>query len=124
MRARTLDHSDADGGATDPDPTPKQVKPKLVTRPTDVPEQVWSDWIAHRRGKRATVTETAMDGIRREAKAAGMSLADALAHAVAQGWQGFRAEWVVQHHRALSRNGVIPKTIPKDYYSGDAVQDL
>jgi len=63
-------------------------------RPPDVPESVWNDWVALRKAKRAKVSLTALQGLRREAAKAGMSLAAALEHAVTQGWQGFRADWV------------------------------
>lgn len=62
-------------------------------RPADVPPQTWIDWLAHRKSKRAPVTETALAGIRREAGLAGITLAAALEHSQAQGWQGFRADW-------------------------------
>ena len=40
------------------------------------------------------ITDTAIDGIRREADKAGMTLADALAMCCKRGWQGFEADWV------------------------------
>lgn len=72
----------------------REPRSSLPPKPDDVPEAVWRDWLAVRKGKRAAVTETAVDRIRVEAKSAGMLLADALAMATANGWQGFRADWV------------------------------
>lgn len=63
-------------------------------KPEGVAEQVWVDFLAHRKAKRAPVSETVIAGIRREAEKAGWSLEDALAEIVARGWQGFKAEWV------------------------------
>jgi hypothetical protein len=57
-------------------------------------EQVWRDFVAHRKTKRASLTQTAMDGIAREATAAGWPLESALREAILRGWQGFKAEWV------------------------------
>jgi hypothetical protein len=50
--------------------------------------------MAMRKAKRAPLTQTALDGIQREAAKAGMGLHDALAMCCARGWQGFKADWV------------------------------
>lgn len=77
-------------------------KPKATTqskassKPDDVSSQVWSDWIAHRKAKRATVSSTVVDSVRREAQRAGWTLEAALVEVVARGWQGFKAEWVLK----------------------------
>ena len=67
-----------------------------VARPNDVGEQVWADFVALRRAKRAPLTPTALAGIRREVDKAGWELEDALSECVARGWQGFKADWIVE----------------------------
>lgn len=62
--------------------------------PDDVSGDVWSDFLALRRAKKAPLTETALAGIRREADKAGWSLEAALSECVVRGWQGFKADWV------------------------------
>lgn len=100
---RTKDQGGKRAAAREPLTDPKSETP---SRPEDVPEQVWADWLAHRRRKRATVTQTAIEGIQREAKAAEMTLAAALEHSIAQGWQGFRADWVKGNAgKATNANG-------------------
>lgn len=74
----------------------KDSRANPVVAPNDVPESVWSDFVAMRKAKRAPITETAIAGIRREADAAGMTLAEALAMCCERGWQGFNAGWVVR----------------------------
>lgn len=59
-----------------------------------VPDQIAIDWIAHRRAKRATPTRTAIDGIARQAEAAGLYLGDALGMCCELGWTGFKADWL------------------------------
>lgn len=66
---------------------------KRATRPQDVSAELWNDWIAHRRAKRATATQTALDQLRNEADKAGQSLSDVMRQCIAQGWTGFRASW-------------------------------
>lgn len=65
-----------------------------IERPAIVSELVWSDFMAMRKAKRAPLTQTALDGIEREAQKAGMALTDVLALCCARGWQGFKADWV------------------------------
>ena len=68
-------------------------RPALATRPAEVSEQVWSDFLALRKTKRAPFTETALSGICRESEKAGLSLQCTLEMCCQRGWQGFRAEW-------------------------------
>lgn len=67
---------------------------RMVSRPEDVEETVWNDFLVIRKAKKAPLTATALVGIEREAKAAGLSLAEALAMCCSRGWQGFKAEWI------------------------------
>lgn len=62
--------------------------------PDGVSPQVWSDWLALRKAKKAAVTTTAVDGVRSEAIKAGLSLQEALETCCRQGWAGFKAAWV------------------------------
>jgi hypothetical protein len=52
------------------------------------------DFTALRRAKRAPITQTAIDGIKREATKAGLTLESALAMCCERGWTGFKAEWL------------------------------
>lgn len=69
-------------------------KKTKVGRPSDVDEQIWEDWLQLRKTKKAPVTQTAIDGISREAMKAGYTLEQALEACCSNGWQGFKAEWV------------------------------
>ncbi|MDR1351531.1 MAG: YdaU family protein [Zoogloeaceae bacterium] len=62
-------------------------------KPPDVPDQVWTDFLAIRKARRAPLTPTALDGIEREAVKAGIPIAEALTVCVFRGWQSFRADW-------------------------------
>ena len=69
-------------------------KALAVDCPDHVPVQVWSDFLEHRKQKRAPVTQTALQGIVREAEKAGWSLEAALTETMVRGWQSFKAEYV------------------------------
>jgi uncharacterized protein YdaU (DUF1376 family) len=65
-----------------------------VAPPVGVTDSVWQDWLSLRKAKRAAVTQTAIDGIEREARKAGVSLQSALETCCARGWTGFKADWL------------------------------
>jgi hypothetical protein len=64
-----------------------------IACPADVPAGVFADFLTIRKARRAPLTNTALEGIGREAGKAGISLADALAVCCERGWVGFRADW-------------------------------
>lgn len=70
-----------------------------VPKPDDVSEQVWVDFLDHRRKVRADVSQTAIAGFRREADRVGWSLEQAISESVLRGWRGFKAKWVQDHDR-------------------------
>lgn len=67
--------------------------------PDDVVWQVWEDWVALRKAKRAPVTATVVDGARAEAEKAGMPLTQFLRVWCSRGSQGLQADWLKPHER-------------------------
>jgi hypothetical protein len=65
-----------------------------AAKPPDVSDQVWQDFVEHRKAKKAPLTETALKQIEREALKAGWTMEDALSEVCARAWQGFKADWV------------------------------
>lgn len=61
-----------------------------------VDRQHGEDWLRARREKRLPLTLTALDGVKAEAKKAGMTLPQAIATAAGEGWGGFKASWLAQ----------------------------
>ena len=60
-----------------------------------IDEQVAKDWLAVRKAKRAgPVTNTVIQALQREAKAAGITPNEAVKICAERGWQGFKAEWM------------------------------
>lgn len=82
------------------DISPEAIKPEkasrkpAIARPENVPEGLWNDFVAHRKAKRAPITQTVLDGFAREARTAGITLQDAIRLSVERNWQGFKAEWL------------------------------
>jgi hypothetical protein len=59
-----------------------------------VSDSVWKDFRALRDKQRAPLTATAIEGIRREATKAGVTLEHALRECCARGWRCFKADWI------------------------------
>ena len=91
---------------------PKAKKKKDVAdKPDDVSQEVWDDFLAHRKKFKVTVSDTVVLGFRREADKAGISLEDALVVSITNGWRGFNAEWLNKSRRtSLAGTPYAPNT--------------
>jgi uncharacterized protein YdaU (DUF1376 family) len=89
------------------EPITNNHKPKntnTVAPPEGVTEMVWQDWLKLRKAKKAAVTQTALDGIQREADKARVSLQTALETCCERGWTGFKAEWMQSQPSQQDKN--------------------
>ena len=80
--------------STSPSPSSSKKIKNTVTPPFGVVDSVWQDWLILRKGKRAVVTQSAVDGIVREAGKAGISVQEAMEMCCMRGWSGFKADWL------------------------------
>lgn len=87
----------------------------LLKNIPDLSEQVARDFLIVRNAKKSPLTETALAGIAREAKKAGMTLADAITMATGMGWQGFKAEWV---NKQATGGGFIEQHTDRSWREG------
>ena len=102
--------------------TKKKAAAAAVVCPADVDQQVWVDFVAVRKAKKAPVTASAIAGIAVEAEKAGWTLDQALREITARGWQGFKASWVketlsvaeqrLQTMHQLTGGITTPKSMP------------
>jgi len=95
-----------------------------VAPPFGVTDSVWQDWLKLRKAKKAAVTQTAIDGIQREADNAGVSLQTALEMCCERGWTGFKAEWLQpkQSHGYQDKNLGAARAIFGDERNFNALQ--
>jgi len=82
----------------------QELKNKPVGTPDGVSDDVWSDFVALRKVKKAKITQTALKGLDREARKAQISLEDALRICCERGWAGFKADWIASHLDAKPKN--------------------
>jgi len=95
---------------TDTDTDKKQsIKATVVATPEGVSDSVWQEFIAHRKSKKARVTQLVVDGIQEQARIAGWSLEDALKETIVRNWQSFKADWVKDE--SLSKTGQMNQRV-------------
>lgn len=78
-----------------------------------IDEQIASDFIAIRKAKNAPLTQTALDGIKREANKAKLTLENALRICIERNWQGFSASWLFESHNQTQSTKPSVKNDPK-----------
>ena len=86
-----------------------QKKATVVATPVGVSDSVWQEFIAHRKSKKARVTQLVLDGIQEQARIAGWSLEDALKETIVRNWQSFKADWVKDEN--LSKTGQMNQRV-------------
>jgi len=90
-----------------------------VACPPDVRDQVWNDWVALRKSKKAPITETVVEGARKEAFKLNWPLDKFLVEWCTRGSQGLKADWIKEKQSVseqrqntmaqLTRGASVPK---------------
>jgi uncharacterized protein YdaU (DUF1376 family) len=89
---------------------PKRENATVVARPLDVSEQVWQDWLALRKAKKSAVTQTVLDGARKEAFKLDWPLEKFLAEWCTRGSQGLKAEWIAPKQTFAQQAADVART--------------
>lgn len=83
-----------------------------------VDDQHAKDWLAVRKAKRAPLTPTALEGVRKEAEKAGKTLAQAIEIAANENWAGYKASWAIGSKQGGKPNGIHHGFDQIDYNAG------
>jgi hypothetical protein len=87
---------------------PKRENATSVACPPDVSQQIWDDWVALRKSKKAPITQTVFDWALAEANKLGWTLEKFLAEWCTRGSQGLKAEWIAKQNPA----DIVRLTVP------------
>jgi hypothetical protein len=87
-------------------------------------QSVWEDFVQQRKNKKAPITETALKGIEREARKAGISLNDALQEICARGWTGFKAEWVFKDQPKKTEHQIRQDATARALFGEQSVKEV
>ena len=94
-------------------PSKKKDSATSIACPPDVSQQIWDDWVALRKSKKAPITQTVFDGALAEANKLGWALEKFLAEWCTRGSQGLKAEWIAKQNPAdIVRLTVAPSNEP------------
>ncbi len=99
---------------------PEKQKPEKATTETEllglvgIDGQLAKDFLKIRKAKKAPLTQTALDGLGREAALAGISVEDAVRICVERNWQGFKADWLNNSKTSASNQ---PTGISRDEWN-------
>ena len=99
---------------------PKRESATSVACPPDVSQQVWGDWLALRKSKKAPITQTVLNGAIAEAKILGWPLEKFLAEWCSRGSQGLKAEWIVKPNPA----DIVRLTVPSKNEPDPALEKI
>lgn len=75
-----------------------------------VDENVAADWMIVRKHKKASNTETALNGIKKQIELSGLSANECIKIAVERSWQGFKAEWLLNDKNSINGNTKFKNT--------------
>ena len=76
------------------EPRTKNHNKNTIAKPEGLADLLWNDFLILRKSKKLPLTQTAFDGIAREAKKANKSLPEAIQLCCERGWGGFKSEWL------------------------------
>jgi uncharacterized protein YdaU (DUF1376 family) len=72
----------------------KTINKNTIAKPEGLADLLWNDFLILRRSKKLPVTQTAFEGIAREAKKANKTLAEVIQICCERGWGGFKESWL------------------------------
>jgi len=90
---------------------------RQACRPSEVSEEVWLDWIAHRNQKGALVSASSLEGLRAEAESASIPLEEAMVTAMTRGWTSFNSRWMNKETGTKNVNSRIPNVVVSTKHS-------
>ena len=92
--------------------TKNHIKTAIAVQPEGCSDSVWFEFLAHRKSKKAKVTQFVVEGIQKEANKAGWSFEDALKETIVRNWQSFKADWVIAKPQIQNKWDVAHVTTP------------
>lgn len=105
LKKHNSNHAAAQLQHCQPKPKPNILSNKLDNIiPEGISEPLWNDFRMLRKSKKAPITETAMNGIKKQAGLAGITFKEALEICCQNGWAGFKAEWIINQQKG-TKNG-------------------
>ena len=77
----------------------KHIQPRALLEAENIPKNIINDFIAIRKVKKLPITQSAIDGIKKEALKLNYTLLQAIEICCAESWAGFKADWVLNKNK-------------------------
>jgi hypothetical protein len=104
--------------------TKKRQKATVVATPVGVSESVWLDFVALRKSKKAPLTNTALQGLMREAAKAKMTLEQVMSTCCERGWAAFKADWMIGQAIRVNPADIARVTVPSSNQPDPALMKI
>jgi uncharacterized protein YdaU (DUF1376 family) len=87
--------------------------------PEGVSNEVFKDFCKLRKGLKAPVTQTAINGLAKEGQKANLSLEQVMILCCQNGWRGFKAEWIKEKKTVGERNSTVMSGLTRGIIGGN-----
>ena len=87
--------------------------------PSGVSDEVFKDFCKLRKGLKAPVTQTAINGLAKEGQKANLSLEQVMILCCQNGWRGFKAEWIKEKKTVEQRNSTVMSGLTRGIIGGN-----
>jgi len=87
--------------------------------PEGVSDEVFKDFCKLRKGLKAPVTQTAINGLAKEGQKANLTLEQVMMLCCQNGWRGFKAEWIKEKKTVGERNSTVMSGLTRGIIGGN-----
>ena len=102
------------------EPITNNQEPNINTiTPSGVSDEVFKDFCKLRKGLKAPVTQTAINGLAKEGQKANLSLEQVMILCCQNGWRGFKAEWIKEKKTVEQRNSTVMSGLTRGIIGGN-----
>ncbi|CAB4152735.1 Protein of unknown function DUF1376 [uncultured Caudovirales phage] len=102
------------------EPITNNQEPNINTiTPEGVSDEVFKDFCKLRKGLKAPVTQTAINGLAKEGQKANLTLEQVMILCCQNGWRGFKAEWIKEKKTVEQRNSTVMSGLTRGIIGGN-----
>jgi uncharacterized protein YdaU (DUF1376 family) len=102
------------------EPRTNNQEPYLNTiTPEGVSDEVFKDFCKLRKGLKAPVSQTAINGLAKEGQKANLTLEQVMMLCCQNGWRGFKAEWIKEKKTVGERNSTVMSGLTRGIIGGN-----
>jgi hypothetical protein len=101
------------------EPITNNQEPLNTITPSGVSDEVFKDFCKLRKGLKAPVTQTAINGLAKEGQKANLTLEQVMILCCQNGWRGFKADWIKEKKTVEQRNSTVMSGLTRGIIGGN-----